>query len=187
MYDSINTPRCFPSIKTSQLSKLQKRGVTESRWWTDGSRQVATALTYLQGLRQVSVIVHVNVAYALGVTHDGDMMTLILNGAHELRRSAWDYQVYVALQWQQVADFLASRHLSHTDKRWLIESVLCTWYWRRTGLIAVVHARVVSSNLLRIGVCMCALSSPLQRRSSDVAYIVVWRLQYDWQSLKLCK
>lgn len=94
----INTPRYFPYIQTLQLSKLQEKGVTESRWWADGSRQRATALTYFQGLRQVSVIVHINVAYALGVTHDGDMMTLILNGAHELRRSARDYQVYVALE-----------------------------------------------------------------------------------------
>ena len=62
------------------------------------SRQVATPLTYFQGLRQVSVIVHINVAYALSVTHDGDVMTLILDGAHQLRGSAWDYQVYVAVQ-----------------------------------------------------------------------------------------
>lgn len=90
--------KLFSLHKILQLSKLQKKGVTESRCRTDASRQVATVLTYFQGLRQVSVIVHVNVAYALSVTHDGDVMTLILNGAHELRRSARDYQVYVALQ-----------------------------------------------------------------------------------------
>jgi hypothetical protein len=55
-------------------------------------------LTYFQSLGKVCFVVHIHVAYALSVTHDGNVVTLILNGAHKLRGAARYDQVDVTLQ-----------------------------------------------------------------------------------------
>ena len=185
VYDNINTSRYFPYIKTLQLSKLQKKrsyGIPVVGGWLT---------TRCNGT-------HLFSRPSSGQRHCPRKRGICL------RRDPWRGYDDFDPEWCARAPSIRaglpglcsppvttgrwspreSTPVRH-NKQWLIESVLCTWYWRRTVLIAVMRYRMKSSNLLRIDECMCALSSPLQRRSSDVAYIVVWRLNYDWQSLNL--